>query len=180
VRPFRGEVEGLFGELMRERLARGPVCVVGYHGKLQEAAGLLHQAGIEAPILAPERVFESLQVCREHGLAQGTVFKVGSPEAEAARAGAYVRLRHASVPGPAEEPTRILLSGWQFDAPCVRAGEGLYRVALSDHCDFAELLAYVRASGARLVIADGFRSQAAGVFAAEVQSRLGIRALAMP
>ena len=93
VRPFRDQVEDLFLELMRERLARGPVCLVGYHGKLQEVAGLLHRGGIQRPILAPERVFEALEVCREHGLALGTgplrgaaPLRQGSPEALAARA----------------------------------------------------------------------------------------------
>jgi len=187
VRPFRDQVEGLFLELVRERLAQGPVCVVGYHGKLQEAAGLLHRGGIEAPILAPERVFEALEICREHDLALGTgplrgaaPLRESSPEALAARAGPYIRLRHTAVPGPVEEPTRILLSGWQFDVPCRPAGGGTWQVALSDHSDFEQLLAYVQSSGARLVIADGFRSRSAAVFAAEVQRRLGVRALAMP
>jgi putative mRNA 3-end processing factor len=180
VRPFRGEVEGLFLGLVRERLHLGPVCVVGYHGKLQEAAALLHRGGIRAPLLAPERVFEALEICREHGLDPGLVLKAGSPEALAALGQAYVRLRHAAAPGRVEEPTRILLTGWQFDQPCLRAAEGDYRVALSDHCDFAELLSYVEASGAQLVIVDGFRARAAGVFAAEVRRRLGVRAIQMP
>ena len=102
----------------------------------------------------------------------------GSPEA--AGAGPFIRLRHTAVPGPTAEPTRILLSGWQFDQPVKRTAEGIYRVALSDHSDFTELLAYVQASGARLVIADGFRARAAGAFAAEVERRLGVRALAQP
>ena len=66
------------------------------------------------------------------------------------------------------------------DEPCRRVAGSTYRVALSDHSDFEQLLAYVAASGARLLIADGFRAQAASVFAAEVQRRLGIRALALP
>jgi putative mRNA 3-end processing factor len=180
VRPFRGEVEERFLELARERLRHGPLCIVGYHGKLQEAAGILHQGGIGEPILAPERVFEALEVCREHGLPLGTVLRQGSAEAQAARGGAYVRLQHTAAPGQIEEPSRILLSGWQFDAPCLQVAGGAWRVALSDHCDFSQLLAYVQGSGARLVIADGFRSQAAAVFAAEVQRRLGVRAVAMP
>jgi hypothetical protein len=53
-------------------------------------------------------------------------------------------------------------------------------VALSDHCDFEQLLAYTAASGAHLVIVDGFRSRSASLFAAEVERRLGVRALAMP
>ena len=180
VRPFRDEVEGLFLQLVRERLAYGSVCVAGYHGKLQEIAGLLHSGGITAPILAPERVFEALEICREQGLALGTVLRQGSTEALSAGAGPFIRLRHTAVPGPTAEPTRILLSGWQFDQPVKRTAEGIYRVALSDHSDFTELLAYVQASGARLVIADGFRARAAGAFAAEVERRLGVRALAQP
>jgi putative mRNA 3-end processing factor len=180
VRPFRDQVEDLFLELMRERLAHGPVCLVGYHGKLQEAAGILHRGGIGAPLLAPERVYELLEVCRAHGQALGTVLRQGSPEALAARGGACIRLQHTAVAGPTEEPSRVQLSGWQFDAPCRQLGGGTWQVALSDHSDFAELLAYTAASGARLVIADGFRSRSASVFAAEVQRRLGVRALAMP
>jgi putative mRNA 3-end processing factor len=180
VRPFRGEVEGRFLELMRELLRHGPVCIVGYHGKLQEAAGILHRGGIGEPILAPERVYEALEVCREYGLPLGTVLRQDGPEAQAARGGAYIRLRHTAGRGLTEEPSRILLTGWQFDSACRQVAGGTYQVALSDHCDFNELMAYVEASGARLVIADGFRAQAAGIFAAEVQRRLGVRALAMP
>ena len=180
VRPFRDEVEDQFLELVRERLAHGPVCLVGYHGKLQEAAGILHRRGFTEPILAPERVFELLEVCRAHGLPLGTVFKQGSAEGEAARRGAHLSLRHTSVLGLTEEPSRILLSGWQFDVPCRRVAGGTYRVALSDHSDFEQLLAYTAASGAHLVIVDGFRSRSASLFAAEVERRLGVRALAMP
>jgi putative mRNA 3-end processing factor len=180
VRPFRSEVEGRFLELVRERLRHGPVCIVGYHGKLQEAAGILHRGGIGEPILAPERVYEALEVCREHGLPLGTVLRQDGAEAQAVRGGAYIRLRHTAGRGLMEEPSRILLTGWQFDSACRQVAGGTYQVALSDHCDFNELLAYVESSGARLVIADGFRAQAAGIFAAEVQRRLGVRALAMP
>jgi len=180
VRAFRGEVEGLLVELVRERLQRGPVCLAGYHGKLQEVAALLHRGGLGVPILAPERVYECLEVCREHGLALGTVLKQGSPEALAAGGRPHVRLRHAAAPGAGEEPTRILLSGWQFDRPVKSGADGTYRVALSDHCDFEELLAYGPAGGPRLVIADGYRARAAGAFAAEVRRRLGVPALAQP
>ena len=178
VRPFRDRVEECFLELVRERLGKGPVRLVGYHGKLQEAAGLLHRGGIDAPLLAPDRIFALLEVCRTHGLPLGPVFKQGTAEAEQAGRGPHISLQHTSVPGFVEN--RIVLSGWQFDEPCRRVAGSTYRVALSDHSDFEQLLAYVAASGARLVIADGFRAQAAATFAAEVQRRLGVRAVAMP
>ena len=178
VRVFRDRVEECFLELVRERLGQGPVRLVGYHGKLQEAAGILHRGGIDAPLLAPDRIFALLEVCRAHGLPLGPVFKQGTEEAEQAGRGLHIRLQHTAVPGSADN--RIVLSGWQFDEPCRRVAASTFRVALSDHSDFEQLLAYVAASGARLVIADGFRAQAAGVFAAEVQRRLGVKAIALP
>jgi putative mRNA 3-end processing factor len=178
VRAFRDRVEECFLELVRERLRQGPVRLVGYHGKLQEAAGILHRGGIDVPLLAPDRIFALLEVCRAHGLPLGSVFKQGSAEAEQARGGPHISLQHASVPGFAEN--RIVLSGWQFDEPCQRVAGSTFRVALSDHSDFEQLLAYVAASRARLVITDAFRSQAAGVFAAEVRRRLGVKAVALP
>jgi putative mRNA 3-end processing factor len=178
VRPFRDRVEECLLELVRERLRQGPVRLVGYHGKLQEAAGILHRGGIDAPLLAPERIFALLEVCRAHGLPLGPVFKQGTKEANQASRGPHISLQHTAVPGFAEN--RIVLSGWQFDGPCRQVAGSTYRVALSDHSDFEQLLAYVAASGARLVIADGFRAQAASVFAAEVQRRLGMKAVALP
>ena len=178
VRPFRDRVEECFLELVRARLRQGPLRLVGYHGKLQEAAGILHRGGIEAPLLAPDRIFALLEVCRAHGLPLGPVFKQGTEEADQAGRGPHILLQHTSVPGFAEN--RIVLSGWQFDEPCRQVAGSCFRVALSDHSDFQQLLAYVEASGARLVIADAFRARAAGVFAVEVQRRLGLRALAQP
>jgi putative mRNA 3-end processing factor len=180
VRAFRDRVEPCFLELVRERLKHGPVCVVGFHGKLQEAVEMLNRGGIEEPIVAPDRVYELLEVCRAHGLPHRNFHKQGSPEGEEAGRGPHVRLQHTAAGGGGNGLPRIMLTGWEFEEPCRRLAGGSYRVALSDHADFSELLAYVEASGARLVIADGFRSQGAPAFAREVERRLGVRALALP
>lgn len=180
VRPFRDRVEGCFLELVRERLKQGPVCVAGYHGKLQEAVEMLNRGGIEEPIVAPDRIYELLEVCRTHGLPHRGFHKLGTAEAEEAGRGPHIFLQHMAAPAAGNGSSRILLSGWQFDEPCTRLAGNVYRVALSDHADFDELLAYVQAAGARLVIADGFRSQSAPAFAREVERRLGVRAAAQP
>ncbi len=180
VRPFRGEVEERLVELARSCLKQGPLTILGYHGKLQEAAGILARAGLEEPIVAPDRIFALLEVCRRHGLALGRFHEQDSPDGEAARKERHIALRHLAARGRSENNSRIILSGWQFDAPVRRLAAGTWQVALSDHCDFEELLEYVRRSGARQVIADSYRCQDAAVFAREVQRRLGVQAQAMP
>ena len=75
---------------------------------------------------------------------------------------------------------KVILSGWQFDAACKRIAPDTWQVALSDHCDFEQLLEYVRGSRPELVITDGYRCGEAHTFAGEVSRRLGIRATAMP
>jgi putative mRNA 3-end processing factor len=180
VRPFRGEVEERLIELARSCLEQGPVTILGYHGKLQEAVGILARGGLQEPIVAPDRIFALLELCRRHGLPLGRFYERDSPEGQAARQGRHIALQHLAARSRAEGSSRIILSGWQFDAPVRRIAGNTWQVALSDHVDFDELLEYVRRSGARRVIADGFRCQEAPVFAQEVERRLGIRALAMP
>jgi putative mRNA 3-end processing factor len=180
VRPFRGEVEERLIELTRGCLQLGPVTILGYHGKLQEAVGILARGDLEAPIVAPDRIFALLEICRRHGLPLARFHERDSPEGQAARQERHIALQHLAARGRTEGSSRIILSGWQFDAPVRRLAPGTWQVALSDHADFDELLEYVRRSGAQRVIADGFRCQDAGVFAQEVERRLGVRALAMP
>jgi putative mRNA 3-end processing factor len=53
-------------------------------------------------------------------------------------------------------------------------------VALSDHSDFNELLEYVERCNPRMVITDRHRSEAANIFAREIEKRLKIPAKAAP
>ena len=46
-----------------------------------------------------------------------------------------------------KDADKILLTGWQFDAPVKPIGEKKYRVALSDHPDFNQLLEYISYNG---------------------------------
>jgi putative mRNA 3-end processing factor len=180
VRPFRDEVEERLIELAHVLLKQGPVTILGYHGKLQEAVGILARGGFQEPIVAPDRIFALLELCGRHGQSLGRFHERDSPEGQAALQGRHIALQHLAVRSKAEGSSRIILSGWQFDAPVRRLNGNTWQVALSDHADFDQLMEYVRASGAQRVIADGFRCQNAPLFAQEVERRLGIRALAMP
>ena len=75
---------------------------------------------------------------------------------------------------------RISASGWEFRRPCRRIRENEYVIALSDHSDFNELLEYVERCNPRMVITDRHRSEAANVFAREIEKRLKIPAKAAP
>lgn len=180
IRPFRGEVEERLIELAHDLLKQGPVTILGYHGKLQEAVGILARGGFQEPVVAPRKIFALLELCGRHGLPLARFHEKDSPEGQAACQGRHIALQHLAARSRVEGNSRIILSGWQFDAPVRRIAGDTWQVALSDHADFDELLEYVRSSGARRVIVDGFRCQDAPLFAQEVERRLGIRALAMP
>ena len=75
---------------------------------------------------------------------------------------------------------RIYASGWQFVKPCQKIGEGEYRVALSGHSDFNELLRYVEKCRPKMVITDNHRFGDAFALAREIERRLNIPAKPVP
>ncbi len=79
-----------------------------------------------------------------------------------------------------KEALRIYASGWQFVKPWQKIGEGEYRVALSGHSDFNELLQYVEKCRPKMVITDNHRFGDAFVLAREIEKRLNIPARPVP
>jgi putative mRNA 3-end processing factor len=165
-------------------LKRGPVYVFGYHGKLQKMMRILYEAKIKTPFIVPEKIHRVSDVCERHGMTLGKhLLPFDGEEAQNMLAQnepsvvfyhSYSRRR---VDGDA---LKIRASGWEFGKPCRRVGENDYVVALSDHSDFNELLQYVERCNPRMVITDKHRSEAAGIFAKEIEKRLKIPAKAAP
>ncbi len=184
VRPFSMMVEGMLVSLVEQGLKRGPVYVFGYHGKLQKMMNLLYEAKIKTPFIVPDKIYEVSKVCEKHGMKLGkqllqyeceeaqTVLNQNEPSVVF-----YHSYSRKKIEG---EALRIHASGWEFKQPCRKVGANEYIVALSDHSDFNELLEYVERCSPKLVITDKHRSEAARVFAKEVEKRLKIPAKAAP
>ncbi len=184
VRPFGMMAEGILVSLVEQGLKRGPVYVFGYHGKLQKMMRILYEAKIKTPFIVPEKIFRVSKVCEKHGMKLGRNLLPFDGERAQSMVGQrescvvfYHLFSRGKVGG---EALRIYASGWQFGKPCRRVGEGEYMVALSDHSDFNELLHYVERCNPKLVITDSYRSEAARIFAKEIEKKLKIPAKAAP
>ncbi len=184
VRPFGMMAEGILVSLVEQGLQQGPVYVFGYHGKLQKMMRILHEAKIRTPFIVPEKIFRVSKVCEKHGMKLGKkLVPFGGETSQSMlnqNSPCVVFYHYYSRKKVVGEALRISASGWQFGKPCRKVGENEYMVALSDHSDFNELLQYVERCNPRMVITDKYRSEAARIFANEIENRLKIPAKAAP
>jgi putative mRNA 3-end processing factor len=182
-RSFKKNIKDLLVSMVEEGLKHGTVYVFGYHGKLQEVMQILHETGIKAPFVAPERVFHVSRVCEKHGMRIGRLMLSEEREARElleknAPCIAFYHMGARSKVG--RSGFRVYVSGWEFDSPCRETAEKEYVIALSDHSDFDGLMEYVRRSKPKLVITDNFRVGHAQTLANEIRKRYGISAVALP
>jgi len=184
VRPFSMMVEGMLVSLVEQGLKRGPVYLFGYHGKLQKMMRIIYEAKIKVPFIVPENIFNVSKVCEQHGMKLGKQLLQFDDKDSQSMLNTnepcvvfYHSYSRKKVEG---EALRIYASGWEFRKPCRRVGANEYVVALSDHSDFNELLEYVERCNPKLVITDRYRSEAANIFAREIEKRLKIPAKAAP
>ena len=184
VRPFSMMVEGMLISMVEQGLKQGPVYVFGYHGKLQKMMRLLYEAKIKVPFLVPEKIHNVSKVCERHGMKLGKqLLDFDCEEAQSMinqNEPSVVFYHSYSRKRIEREALQIHASGWEFRKPCRRIGANKYVVALSDHSDFNELLEYVERCNPKLVITDKHRSEAARLFAREIEKRLKIPARAAP
>jgi len=182
-RTFKTDLKALLVSLVEEGLKQGTVYVFGYHGKLQEVMQILHTAGIKAPFIASEKVFQVSKVCENHGMHIGRLMLSEEDEARELmqKCSPCVVFYHMNAAGKTGlENFRICVSGWEFNQPSRQKADKEYIVALSDHSDFNGLIEYVRRSKPELVITDNFRVGHAETFAREIHNRFGIPAIALP
>jgi putative mRNA 3-end processing factor len=182
-RSFEKDVRDLLVSLVEEGLKKGAVYIFGYHGKLQEVMQILHDAGMNVPFIASERVLHVSKVCERHGMRIGRLMLSEEREAlELLKKNlpciAFYHMSSKNNVG--KEFFRVYVSGWEFNSPCRETGEKEYIIALSDHSDFNGLMEYVRRAKPKLVITDNFRVGYAEKLAKEIYRRFGISALALP
>jgi putative mRNA 3-end processing factor len=182
-RRFGEDVKELLVSLVKKGLDHGTVYVFGYHGKLQEVMQILHEADVEAPFVAPERVFHVSKVCEKHGMRIGRLMPSQETEAKELleKNQPCVAFYHmGSKNKTGQGHFRICVSGWEFNFPIRETADNEYIVALSDHSDFDGIIAYIKHSKPKLVITDNYRIGHATTLANEIQKRLNIPAIPLP
>jgi len=182
-RPFQKDITDLLISLVERKLKQEPVYIFGYHGKLQEVMQILHNAGVEAPFVMPEKIFNVSRVCERHGMRLGRLMLSEEDEARELmeRNSSFVAFHHmVSRSKIGQDAFRICVSGWEFGAPCREISDREFVVALSDHSDFNGLVEYVRRSKPTVVITDNYRSGYAEALAREIHERFCISSVALP
>ncbi len=182
-RPFKDNVRDALVSLIKRFLRQGPVYIFGYHGKIQEAMQILHDAGVQVPFIVPEKVFQVSRICERYGMRLGNyLLSTGEDACSIVERGEpYVAFYHMSSRRyVGRDMFRIYLSGWEFNSACRKISEKEFVIALSDHSDFNGLLKYVEKSKPKLVITDNYRVGGAEVLAEYIRKKLGIPARPLP
>ncbi len=180
VRPPREKIYEAFVALVKSCLKKGPVNVIAYHGKLQEAMEVIRAHIPEIPFLAPRKVWLVSSIAARYGMRLGEVIPMNSIEGiQIARSNWYIAFLHSSMCAP-RKGSSLILTGWCLSGIVRKLASDRYVVALSGHADFRQLLEYVEESKPKFVIVDGSRSSYAEIFAKEIRRRLKIEAVSMP
>lgn len=174
------DAESCLLEIVLQRLRYGSVHINAHRGTVER---VLHVLGgdVGVPILASANLIREVAVYQEHGFAVGALEALESPDGRLAlRERSYVRLYSKGDGFGNERPegTSVTCSAYMVrtDHPLLKFSDRAYRVALSNHADFEETLAYVEATGAKTVVTDNTRNHGIDL-AMAINSRLeGVRA----
>ena len=176
----QAEAEECLLTIVCERLRYGSVHIKAHRGTIER---VLHVLGdnVGVPILATERLIREVKVYQNYGFAIGSLEALNSDAGKSAmKERAYVRL-YSKGDGFGNEPiggTSVTCSAFMASAdhPLMRYSERAYRVALSNHADFDETIAYVEATGAKRVITDNTRNHGVDLAIAINSLLQGVRA----
>ena len=159
----QGEAESCLLELVSTRLRHGSVHVKAHRGTIERVLHIL-DGNVNVPILGSERLLRDVAVHQANGFAVGLIHSLDSEEAQAAfKERSYVRLysKGDNLGNELIEGTTVTCSAYMVETshPLLQFTDRAYRVALSNHADFRETLAYVEASGASTVVTDNTRNK---------------------
>jgi len=171
------EAEMRFLELVFAKLKIGSVHIKAHRGTVQRALQIL-SGNIDVPVLASDRLCREVRVYQSFGCAVGELTLTTCPAGQQAlRTKRYVRLYSKGDREPVDlaEGAKIVLSAFMNKTtdPVIEYSERGYSVALSNHADFNGTLAYVAATGAKLVVTDNSRGHGVEL-ARAIRNQLGI------
>ena len=158
----QAEAEGALLEIVGGRLRYGSVHVYAHRGTIERVLQVLG-GNVGVPILATQRLIREVEVYQYYGFAIGNLDAIDSDAGRTAmKEQSYVRL-YSKGDNFGNEPvgeTSVICSAYMTDPnhPLMKYSERAYRVAMSNHADFHETLAYVDATEAKKVVTDNTRN----------------------
>ncbi len=178
---FDDYIDILLADFVKESLAKGPIYIHAYYGKVQEVMNLLRNKGIDAPFILDPKQYILAKILEKHGWVIKDYFLNTSDEAqEVMRTGWYVYFTHLFRKGVNGFGTHVRLSGWEFRTPIKRVNHRWWQIAFSDHADFEGLVYYVKMAKPKVVLVNSVRSTGGYSFVSYLNKKLGIRAYLLP
>lgn len=162
-RHSQAEAEECLLEVVSKRLRYGSVHISAYRGTIERVLHIL-AGNVNVPILAGERLMREIKVYQDHGFAVGALDALDSEAGRfAVGERSYIRLYSKGDGFDKEliEGTSVSCSAFftvGTDHPLMEFSSRSYSVALSNHADFEETLAFVKATGAMTVVTDNTRN----------------------
>ena len=157
------DAETKLAEIVCERLRHGSVHVQAHPGTIERVIQVLWGAVAQVPILASDKLLSQVKIHQKYGSVAAQPARLDSEcGRQAIKERSYIQLysRGDGFRNEQIEGTRISCSAYMVngDDPMLMHSERSYSVALSNHADFEETIAYVKATGARKVVTDNTRS----------------------
>jgi len=154
--------EECLSSLVFGQLRQGPVHIYAHRGTIERVLHVLSD-NIGVPIIATARLIKEVEVYQDYGLAAGELLWADSEVGQLAmQEKSFVHL-YSKGDGFRNEPmdgTSITCSAYMVPSnnPLLQYSDRAYRVSLSNHADFNETLAYIKATGAKKVVTDNTRN----------------------
>lgn len=173
-----------FTSKVKEGLSVGPTCILANRGTLQEAMNILYSSDVDVPFLFHKNVIRISEIYKKNGIEIGEYLELGKEEAEEIMRTSQPHIAFyplgSHIYSP-EQYVKISLCGWDTTTPILtKIANKEYMIGLFNHCDFQELMNYVKLCNPNIVITDNSRHGNAYIFASNVRRKLGIRAYSLP
>lgn len=166
-------------EIIDRFIDQGPIWVYGYNGKLQEVMAQLRLRGVEYTFKADPVTLRLAEIASRF-------YKVNLDPVEAYQGGvvdesAILFIHTSKMRSKRSMPgVHVILTGWELRAPAVIVDDRTFRVSLSDHATFKEIIRYVEQARPRRVVVDAYRGTDAWFTAKYIERMLGIKAEPQP
>jgi putative mRNA 3-end processing factor len=171
-------------DLFCSRIAHGPVLFKGHRGVVPPALEALSDT-MPLPVVAtPEHALD-FAVYERNGFTLPEWREVSSSKVEESFSLGHrvvvASLGNRCIPNSQEVSIISLRRDWTQREPVLRVGDRAWHVGLSSHADLQGTLAYIRDTGASVVLTDNVRGSSHGIELAQtVRAQLGIEAVACP
>ena len=181
----QSDVTDQFIETARNIMRSEPLAIIGYRGRLQRAAQILHASIPAGPFLFSPYVHRTLDIYMEYKgfTLNGHLFGAQYSRKIIASGEPYVLFvdhREGNILDQMQPIVKIELSAYMVpkEEPIIKFNEKRYRVAMTDHADFRDTILLIKKIQPKRVIADGSRNGNPVALAEYVEQELRIPATA--